>query len=90
MAEDNVEREIMGAEETVGEMRLWQAVVVRTIEDWISGPLRQKRLAEHYLFDKNKDFVMVCQSAGLDADCLRARLARIRGRHSRLEEAAAA
>jgi len=89
MAEDNVEREIMGAE-TVGEMRLWQAVVVRMIEDWMSGPLRQKRLAEHYLFDKNTDFVMVCQSAGLDADCLRARLARIRGRHSRLEEAVAA
>ena len=46
MAEGGVERELMGAEETAGEVRLWQAVVVRVIEDWMSAPLRQKRQAE--------------------------------------------
>lgn len=80
MAEDNIEREPMGAEESAYEVRLWQAVVVRVIQDWMSGPLRQKRLAEHYLFDRNTDFATVCESAGLNADDLRARLTRIRGR----------
>ena len=80
MAEDNIERELMGVEESGYEVRLWQAVVVRAIQDWMSGPLRQKRLAEHYLFDRNTDFARVCESAGLNADDLRARLTRIRGR----------
>jgi hypothetical protein len=80
MAEGSVEQEILGTTETVGEVRLWQAVVVRVIEDWMSGPLRQKRQAECYLFDRNTDFARVCESAGLNADDLRARLTRIRGR----------
>lgn len=80
MAEGNVERDLMGAEETSGEVRLWQAVVVRVIVDWMSGPLRQKRQAEYYLFGNNPDFQRVCESAGLNADDLRARLTRIRGR----------
>lgn len=88
MAEGSVEKEIVGAEETVGEVRLWQAVVVRVIQDWMSGPMRQKRQAEHYIFDDNADFASVCQSAGLNADHLRARLTRIRGR--RLQEQAIA
>jgi hypothetical protein len=90
MADGNVDREIVGTEETTGEVRLWQAVVVRAIEDWMSGPLRQKRQAEHYIFDDNTDFAMACQSAGLNADDLRARLTRIRGRHLHQEEAIAA
>jgi len=80
MAEGSVEREIVDVEETVGETRLWQAVVVRVIQDWMSGPLRQKRNAEHYLFDDNTNFAVVCESAGLNADDLRARLTKIRGR----------
>src|SRR5947207_7648880 len=56
MAEPNVDRELMGSEEGACEVRLWQAVVVRTIQDWMSGPLRQKRQAESYLFDRNTDF----------------------------------
>jgi hypothetical protein len=90
MAEGRIEREIMGAEDTAGEIRLWQAVVVRAIEDWISGPIRQQRQAEHYIFDQNTDFAVVCQSAGLNAEDLRARLARIRSRHVREGEAIAA
>jgi hypothetical protein len=80
MTEGNVERELMGAEDGAYEVRLWQAVVVRVIQDWMSGPLRQKRQAEHYLFDRNTDFARVCESAGLNADDLRARLTKIRGR----------
>jgi hypothetical protein len=80
MAESNVEREIATAQESVGEVRLWQAVIVRTIEAWISGPLRQRRLAENYLFDDKRDFAMVCESAGLDPDDMRARLTIIRNR----------
>ncbi len=89
MAEGSVEREIVGARETVGEVRLWQAVVVRVIQDWMSGPLRQKRQAEHYLFDDNADFESVCQSAGLNADDLRARLTRMRGRRLQIQPVAA-
>jgi hypothetical protein len=90
MAEDRVEQDIVGAEETVGEVRLWQAVVVRAIEDWMSGPLRQRRHADHYIFGKHADFDAVCQSAGLDADDLRARLSRIRSRHLHEQHAIAA
>jgi hypothetical protein len=90
MAEGSIEREIVGPEDTNSEVRLWQAVVVRAIEDWMSGPLRQKRLAEHYIFEDKTDFSMVCQSAGLNSDDLRARLTRIRGRHLHQEDSIAA
>lgn len=60
------------------ETRLWQAVIVTAIQEWISGPLRSKRQAEEYLFQDQKDFPAVCQSAGLDADNLRAKLNRLR------------
>jgi hypothetical protein len=60
------------------ETRLWQAVIVTAIQEWISGPLRSKRQAEQYLFQDQKDFPAVCQSAGLDADRLRAKLSRLR------------
>lgn len=90
MIQSNIEREMTAAQETTGEVRLWQAVVVRAIEDWMSGPLRQKRHAEHYIFDDKTDFAMVCQSAGLNADDLRARLTKIRSRHLHQPEAIAA
>jgi hypothetical protein len=59
------------------EKRLWQAVIVSTIREWISGPLRLKRQAEEYLFNDNKDFPVVCQSAGMDVGLLRAKLTRL-------------
>jgi hypothetical protein len=62
---------------SVAETRLWQAVIVNTIREWISGPLRLKREAEQYLFDDNTDFASVCQSAGLDVDRLRNQLRRL-------------
>ena len=60
--------------------RLWRAVVARTIQEWISGPLGRQREAEQYLFDDNRDFRLVCGSAGIDIGELRARLALLRGR----------
>ena len=60
------------------EVRLWQAVIVNTVEEWIHGPLRQKREAEQYIFGDDTDFRTVCQSAGMDPERLRARLARFR------------
>jgi hypothetical protein len=78
MAKNSVEWDIRGEQETAGEVRMWQAVVVRAIEDWISGPLRQRPLADKYIFGEHTDFAMVCQSAGFGADNLRARLSKIR------------
>ena len=60
------------------EKRMWQAVIVTAIQEWISGPLRFKRKAEEYLFHDQKDFPLVCQSAGMDADRLRTKLKRLR------------
>ena len=60
------------------ESRLWQAVIVSTIQEWISGPLRLKRQAEEYLFSDSSDFLAVCQSAGMDAGQLRRKLLRLR------------
>jgi hypothetical protein len=62
----------------MAESRLWQAVIVSTIQEWMSGPLRRKRQAEEYLFKNNSDFPAVCQSAGMDVDRLRAKLTRLR------------
>jgi len=64
--------------EPLGEQRLWQAVILRTIEEWKSGTLRVKRQAEQYLFEDEKDFPAVCQSAGMDVGRLRAGLRKLR------------
>ena len=69
---------IVGDEEKLMEVRLWQAVVVTTIQEWVSGPLRRKREAEDYLFKDERDFPLVCQSAGLDVGRLRSKLARLK------------
>ena len=67
----------------LGKIRLSRAfggvVIARTIQEWISGPLRRQREAEQYLFDDNRDFPLVCLSAGMDSSRLRTRLARLRG-----------
>jgi hypothetical protein len=65
-------------EETVVEARIWQAVIVSTIEEWMSGPLRRSLEAEQFLFRDENDFRLVCQSAGMDAGRLRQRLVRLR------------
>lgn len=68
----------VGQHQPLNESRLWQAVIVSTIQEWIHGPLRLKRQAEEYLFKDNSDFPAVCQSAGMDVARLRAKLTRLR------------
>lgn len=60
------------------EKRLWLAVLTRTVQEWLSGPLRKRREAEAYLFGDNVDFPVVCESAGLDPKQFRARLETLR------------
>ena len=64
--------------EEAPEQRMWKAVLVSTVEEWISGPLRRSRIAEDYLFSNNRDFREVCESAGLNPEQFRARLQRFR------------
>jgi hypothetical protein len=68
----------MPAHEWLPETRLWQAVILSAVQDWISGQGRSKREAELYLFHDQTDFPQVCQSAGMDAERLRSRLSRLR------------
>ena len=77
---------VMTEQDAQIEKRLWQAVVVSTIREWISGPLRYKRIAEEYLFQDASDFRTVCQSAGLDADRLRQQLVRLRAHDNPIEQ----
>ena len=62
------------------EERLWRAVITKTLEEWICGPLSFSRKAEQFLFDDNADFKAVCSSAGMDPERLRKRLKTIRAR----------
>ncbi|MGH9679222.1 MAG: hypothetical protein ACRD4Y_04670 [Candidatus Acidiferrales bacterium] len=59
---------------------MWRAVIARTLEEWVSGPLRYSRIAEEFLFDDDRDFRAVCSSAGMDPGHLRKRLRAIRER----------
>lgn len=72
----------------MGETRVWQAVLLQTIQEWLHGPMRRSMQAERYLFFDNIDFPMVCQSAGMDPGRLRAGLERIRNRSTKPEELA--
>ena len=64
-------------EELIAERRLWTAVIVNAVEDWRNGSLRARREAQDFLFNKDRDFEMVCSAAGLDWQDFRARLLRI-------------
>jgi hypothetical protein len=63
---------------TGAETRLWQAVILSAVQDWVSGGLRTQREAEAFLFDDAIDFPVVCESAGMDVDRLRSRLKRLK------------
>jgi len=69
---------VLGESSAGPEKRLWQAVIVTAIREWVSGTLRSQRKAEEYFFQDQRDFPTVCQSAGLDADLLRGKLNRLR------------
>ena len=62
------------------ENRMWRVVIARTIQDWLSKPLRAKREAERYLFENSADLSWVCESAGIKVEQLRNCLNKVRGR----------
>jgi hypothetical protein len=64
--------------EVIAEQRIWTAVIVRTVQEWVSGPATSRREAELYLFSDETDFPAVCRSAGLDPRALRRKLNRLR------------
>jgi len=68
------------ADKGTAEERLWRAVITKTLEEWICGPLSFSRKAEQFLFEDKKDFKAVCSSAGMDPDRLRTRLKTLRAR----------
>ena len=70
--------DVISNQEAAPEMRVWQAVLVSTIQEWMSGPERHSREAEQFLFIDDNDFSLVCQSAGMDPQRLRERLVRLR------------
>jgi hypothetical protein len=65
-------------ERVIEEQKLWRAVIANTVEDWIYGPLHRQREAEHFLFEDQEDFHIVCFSAGMNPRYFRDRLKRIR------------
>jgi hypothetical protein len=65
--------------ETMPEVRLWQAVIARAVEEWVSGPLRRQREAERHLFD-DTDFEVACGLANMSAARLREKLLKCRKR----------
>lgn len=67
-------------DEGTAEEKLWRAVIARTLEEWVCGPLAFSRKAEKFLFEDTSDFKAVCSSAGMDPDRLRNRLRSIRAR----------
>lgn len=71
-------------EETIGERRLWTAVLTQAVEDWRSGTLRARREAQHFLFEDDVEFARVCTSAGLDPGSLRSKLSKL-GRKIEME-----
>jgi hypothetical protein len=66
--------------EVTSETLLWRGVIARTVQDWLSKPLRTKREAERYLFENSTDLSMVCSSAGISVLKLRSSLNKVRGR----------
>jgi hypothetical protein len=64
-------------EESIGERRLWLAVLTQAVQDWRNGTLRAHREAQHFLFDDSVEFIRVCASAGLDPASLRSKLMKI-------------
>lgn len=67
-------------ERGTAEEKLWRAVITKSLEEWICGPLAFSRKAEQFLFEDKNDFHAVCSSAGMDADRLRNRLKTLRAR----------
>jgi hypothetical protein len=74
------EIEFASNQEMTAETYLWRAVIARTIQEWLSKPLRPKQQAERYLFENSADLSLVCRSAEIDVGRLRTCLNKVRGR----------
>ena len=66
-----------GTEEIMAERRLWTAVIVAAVQDWLSKSTRIQRAAHRFLFEDDSDFYRVCACAGLDPSSLRSKLLRV-------------
>lgn len=64
-------------EELIAERRMWTAVIVHAVEEWLSGPLRVRRAAQQFLFEDDDNFFQVCACAGLDPASFRSKLLRV-------------
>jgi hypothetical protein len=62
--------------------KLWFAVIESAISEWVRGPVRHKRKAEHFLFEDQDDFPFVCRFAGLNPESVRETLWAIRAHAS--------
>lgn len=50
----------------MSEVALWNAVIIRAIEDLFAGSHQEQRAALRWLFENNNDFKKVCDYAGID------------------------
>jgi hypothetical protein len=66
--------------ERTTETALWRGVIARTVQEWLSAPLRSQREAESYLFKDSADLSLVCGLAGINVQYLRKCLNKVRGR----------
>jgi hypothetical protein len=76
----SINEAVMSRDVECPENRLWLAVLARTVEEWVSGPLRLQRMAEDFLFNNQADYLTVCECAGLDPDGFRQKLMRLKSR----------
>lgn len=63
--------------EFIAERRLWTAVIVHAVQDWLSGSARDHREAHRFLFEDESDFNEVCARAGMEPSHLRVKLLRL-------------
>jgi hypothetical protein len=77
MENTSVRKQMEETPGVVAERRLWTAVIVHAVQDWLSGTLRDKREAQTFLFEDSKDFHEVCAGAGLDPSSFRSKLLRV-------------
>jgi hypothetical protein len=64
-------------EQSIGERRLWTAVLLQAVQDWRNGTLRARREAQHFLFEDDAEFDRVCAGAGMEPGSLRSKLLKV-------------
>ena len=74
------EMALANRQERTTETTLWRGVIARTIQEWLSAPVRAQREAESYLFKNSADLSLVCGLAGINVGYLRTCLNKLRGR----------